>query len=148
MKKRILVADDDAAVRESLGRVLISEDYDVVFAETGCETISKFLSVPYDLVLLDLNMPHTDGWEAFEWLSKLHPLMPVIIITARPNQYPRALGCGIDALMEKPLDFPLLLKTIKELLAQSEQQRIARLTDEDFTTEYLCTDGVNAENPA
>ena len=147
MKKRILIADDDAAVRESLGRVLQAEDFDVVFAESGCETISKFLTVPYDLVLLDLSMPHTDGWEAFDWLSKLHPLMPVIIITARPNQYLRAASCGIDALMEKPLDFPLLLKTIKDLLAQSEQQRIARLTDQDFTTEFLCADSAKIESP-
>ncbi len=145
MKKRILVADDDSAVRESLGLVLQSEGYDVVFAESGNETVAKFLSVPYDLVLLDLNMPHTDGWEAFEWLSKVHPLMPVIIITARPNQYQRAVGCGIDALMEKPLDFPLLLGTIRDLLAQSDEQRIARLTDESFTTEYLCGETTKAD---
>ncbi len=148
MRKRILIADDDAAVREALGRALESENYDVVFAKSGCETISKFLAVPYDLVLLDLNMPNTDGWEAFDWLSKLHPLMPVVIITAMPNQYPQALRCGIDALMEKPLDLPLLLETIKNLMAQTEQQRIARLTDESFTTEYLSAGGVKTGSNA
>lgn len=148
MRKRILIADDDAAVREALGRALESESYDVVSARSGCETISKFLAVPYDLVLLDLNMPNTDGWEAFDWLSKLHPLMPVVIITALPNQYPQAMRCGIDALMEKPLDLPLLLKTIRNLLAQTEQQRIARLTDESFTTEYLCAGGVRTGSNA
>ncbi len=148
MKKRILVADDDAEVRNSLGRVLESEDYDVIFAQNGCETISKFLTVPYDLVLLDLNMPHTDGWEAFDWLSKVHPLMPVIVITARPNQYPHAARSGVDALMEKPLDLPLLLQTIRDLVMQSEAQRIARLSDEDFTPAYLCSCEEPVGNPA
>ncbi len=136
-KRRILLADDDAAVRESLGRVLESEDYEVSLARTGREAVSQFMSAPPDLVLLDLNMPDKDGWEAFDLMERLHPLLPVIVITARPNQYERARGAGIDALMEKPLDLALLLETMKELLAQSEQDRVAALTDRDFGTAYL-----------
>ncbi len=141
VRKRILLADDDAAVRESLGRVLESEDYEVTMAETGREAVHKFMTAPPDLVLLDLNMPDKDGWEAFELMERQHPLLPVIVITARPNQYERAVGVGIDALMEKPLDLPLLLETIKEFLAQSEQQRVAALTDVHFDTILLKRNG-------
>jgi DNA-binding response OmpR family regulator len=140
MKKRILIADDDVAVRESLAHVLESENYDVTLAADGRETISKMMSALPDLVLLDVNMPHKNGWEAFELMERFHPLIPVIIITARPNQFTRAVGAGIDALMEKPLDLPLLLQTIRGLLAEPEQERVARLTDPKFTTFFLTRD--------
>lgn len=64
-------------------------------------------------------------------------MVPIIIITARPNQYEQALRAGADALMEKPLDLPVLLSTIHQLLAESEQQRLARLTDPNFATAFL-----------
>src|SRR5215813_5540097 len=125
MKKKILLADDDNAVRESLGRVLESENYEVLLARTGREAVRHFTAGPPDLVLLDLNMPDKDGWEAFDLMEKMHPLVPTIIITARPHQHQRANGVGIDALMEKPLDLRLLLDTIKQLLDESDEQRLA-----------------------
>src|SRR5262245_47624820 len=86
-RSRILLADDEASVRESLARVLKTEDYEVVLARDGRDAVSKFLAAPCDLVLMDLNMPQLDGWEALEWITKMHPMVPVILITARPNQY-------------------------------------------------------------
>jgi DNA-binding response OmpR family regulator len=149
MKKKILLADDDASVREMLGRVLESEHYDVVYARTGRETAAKFIDDLPDLVLLDLTMPNRDGWDAFDLMSQTHPMVPVIVITARPQQYQHALDLGIDALMEKPLNLPLLLATIARLLAESEAERVQRLTDPGFKTAYLnqpvdaCPKGVN-----
>jgi DNA-binding response OmpR family regulator len=140
-KRRIMVAEDDTSVSASLGRVLEAENYDVVFARDGYEAATKYLTAPFDLALLDLNLPRMDGWQAYDWISKLHPLVPIIIITARPNEYERAVAAGADALMEKPLDLPLLLKTIKELLAESPQQRIAHLTSRDFSTRFLSRSG-------
>jgi len=137
VKKRILLADDDHAVLESLGHVLASENYEVALARTGHEALGKFLTGRADLVLLDLNMPNQDGWRTFDLIETLAPLLPVIIITARPNQYGRAAALRIDALMEKPLDLPLLLATIRKLLAEAETDRIARLTRGDFKTAYL-----------
>src|SRR5439155_3272575 len=107
VKKRILLADDDHAVLESLGHVLASENYEVALARTGHEALGKFLTGRADLGLLDLNMPNQDGWRTFDLIETLAPLLPVIIITARPNQYGRAAALRIDALMEKPLDLPL-----------------------------------------
>jgi two-component system response regulator MprA len=137
MRKRILLADDDNAVRESLGRVLESENYEVLLACTGREAVHHFTANAPDLVLLDLNMPDKDGWEAFDLMEKVHPLIPTIIITARPHQHQRANGMGIDALMEKPLDLPLLLQTIRRLLDESDEERLARLTNSQFNTLVL-----------
>jgi len=137
MKKRILLADDDPGVRQMLGRVLESEHYEVVTAGTGREATAKFLANLPDLVLLDLNMPDQDGWEAFDLMADRRPYVPVIVITARPHQYQSAVDYGIDALMEKPLNLPLLLNTIADLLAESKIDRARRLTNRDFKTVLL-----------
>jgi DNA-binding response OmpR family regulator len=137
MKKRILLADDDPGVRQMVGRVLESEHYEVVTAGTGREATAKFLVNLPDLVLLDLNMPDQDGWEAFDLMADRRPYVPVIVITARPHQYQSAVDYGIDALMEKPLNLPLLLSTITDLLAESKIDRARRLTNRDFKTVLL-----------
>jgi len=137
MKKRIMIAEDEPSIRESLARVLESEAYDVESANTGEEAIAKFHARPCDLVLLDLNMPAKDGWAAFEGISRLRPLVPVIVITARPDQYERAVGVGVDALMEKPLDLPLLLQCLRDLLAEPEAARVDRLTRRNFAIRDL-----------
>jgi len=137
MKRRILLADDDESVRKMVGRVLESEDYEVLLAQTGREAIIRALSSSPDLVLLDINMPDKNGWEAFELIERIHPYVPVIVITARPNQHEHATQVGIDALMEKPLDLELLLKTIHSLLDESDRDRIRRLSDRHFATAHL-----------
>jgi DNA-binding response OmpR family regulator len=125
--KYILLVDDDAAVRDSLTDVLAAEGFFVIPAENGQQAIDLANKSPVDLVLLDLNMPVKNGWDAFERLTAEHPLIPIIIATARPNQLFTALNAGVGALMEKPLDIPTLLQTMEELLAETGEQRLARL---------------------
>ena len=120
-----------------LGRVLESEHYVVTFAKTGREAAAKFASDPPDLVLLDLNMPERDGWAAFRLMNAAHPLLPVIVITARPNQHRQAVELGVDAFMEKPLNLPVLLEAIQKLLAETDAERTRRLTNPDFKTAFL-----------
>lgn len=76
-----------------------------------------------DLVLLDLNMPGLNGWETLEKLSADYPSLPVIIVTARPNQLFTALAAGVAALLEKPLDFTELLRTIEALWEETARTR-------------------------
>jgi len=139
MRKTILLADDDASVQTMIRRVLESEHYRVLLASSGREAASQFLNGPPDLVLLDLNMPDKDGWEAWRIMDTLHPFVPVIVITARPNQYEQAKRMRIEALMEKPLDLPLLLRTIRRLLVEPDEERIRRVTDRNFQTTLLTT---------
>ena len=127
MGKTILIADDDATIRESLAAVLQAEDYSVCLAANGRIAVRQIMDGLPDLILLDLNMPDTDGWQAFEVMARLAPDVPVVVITARPYQSRRAAEAGIDMLLEKPLDIPVLLETIRHLLATPEQSRLARL---------------------
>ena len=87
-------------------------------------------------MLLDLNMPVKNGWDTFEQLTPEHPLIPIIIITARPNQLFTALGAGAGALLEKPMDIPTLLRTMKKLLVESAEQRLARLAGKKTEFHY------------
>ena len=125
-KARVLLADDDPAVRAALTQVLEEEGYCVFPAVNGLEALSIIRSTPIDLVLLDLNMPEKNGWDTFERLSNDNPLLPVIVITARPNQLFTALAAGVEALLEKPLDMPELLAAIDEALRENPQTRLAR----------------------
>ena len=135
--RRILVVDDDNAVRESLASVLESEGYLVSEAVSGMEAVSRAIEDYPDLVLLDLNMPHCDGWTAFGLLDKVTPLVPVIVITARPNQYETAVRLGVDAFMEKPLNIPILMRTVKHLTTEDERRHVGRITNPGFVTQLL-----------
>jgi DNA-binding response OmpR family regulator len=126
--KTILLADDDAAIRQTLGQLLILEHYNVIFASTGREAAAQFISCLPDLVLLDLGMPDRDGWDTFNLMHGTHPAVPVIVITARPHQGEHAASAGVTALMEKPLDILLLLKTMRDLLAAATGKPRAHLT--------------------
>src|SRR5436309_8484768 len=116
MTKRILLVDDERSIRESLSKILRAENYEVVLGENGQEAIEQHGAERIDLLILDLNMPVKNGSTTLEWLVASNPLLPVIIITARSNQRALAETAGADFLMEKPLDVPLLLQTIRELL--------------------------------
>ncbi len=131
---RILLVDDDPAVRDALTEVLHSEHYEVVPAGDGREALTQFTATQPDLVLLDLSLPRMEGWAAFAAMEKRRPFTPVVVITARPHQYERAVGAGIDAIMEKPLDLPRLLAAIAQLLNETRTERLVRLTRHDFKT--------------
>ncbi len=125
--KRILVVDDDASVRLMLGQLLSEEGYGVGEAANGEEALVVAAKEHFDLMLLDLNMPVKNGWDTFERLTSVNPYLPVVIITARPNQVFTALGAGVGGLLEKPLDFPKLLQTIRVLLAEPPEVHLARM---------------------
>jgi DNA-binding response OmpR family regulator len=135
--KRILVVDDDALVRASVAAVLDCEGYVVHGAADGEAALRSALEYQPDLVLLDLNMPNMDGWTAFVKLEHMRPLVPVIVITARPHQYQHAVEFGVDAFMEKPLNFPVLLRAIRKLTHESEERRNLRVTNPSFVTHLL-----------
>ena len=134
---RILIADDDSLVRGSLAAVLESEGFVVDEARNGIEAVNHAIAHLPGLVLLDLNMPHRDGWTAFSQLDRVTPLLPVIVITARPNQYEKAVQLGVDAFMEKPLIIPMLMRAIKRLTNEDEIRHVRRITNHRFVTQFL-----------
>ena len=134
--KRILLVDDDPTVRDSLNDVLLAEGYFIIPAENGQRAPDLANKSSVDLVLLDLKMPVKNGWDTFEQLTREHPLIPIIIATARPNQLFTALGAGAGALLEKPMDIPTLLRTMGKLLAETAEQRLARLAGQKAEFHY------------
>jgi DNA-binding response OmpR family regulator len=140
MTKRILLVEDECSIRESLSKILRAENHEVVLAENGQESIEKHGAQRIDLLILDLNMPVINGWVALEWLAAVNPLLPVIIITGRPNQRALAETAGADVLMEKPLDVPLLLQTVRELMDQPMESRAQRARNRVGGSRYLPSD--------
>src|SRR5438874_12413775 len=140
MTKRILLVDDDRSIRESLSKILRAENYEVVLAENGQEAIEKHSTERIDLLILDLNMPVKNGWATLERLVGIDPLLPVVIITGRSNQRAPAETAGADALMEKPLDVPLLLQRIRELLTEPMENRARRARNRASRFRYMACD--------
>jgi CheY-like chemotaxis protein len=131
---KVLVADDDAAVRKSLSKVLKDAGYEVILAKNGQEAVAEFNPRQIDLMILDLNLPIQDGWEAFERITSDAPALPIIITTGEAHRYDIAMAAGVGALMEKPLDAPQLLQTIRELLAEPKEARLRRLCNFESDT--------------
>jgi DNA-binding response OmpR family regulator len=113
--KRILVVDDDDAVRHGLNDILVTEGYEVITASNGIQALAALRRQPCDLALLDINMPLLNGWGTIGELRRLNRWLPIVIITAIPDQGTLARESGVE-LMEKPLDPPLLLQRIGALL--------------------------------
>ena len=142
MSKKILLVDDELSILEALSKVLGAEDYEVVLAENGKDAVERIAAGPIDLLLLDLGMPVKDGRATLEWLARINPLLPIIIITGRSEQRKLAEKAGADALMEKPLDVPLLLRTIRELLDEPLESRARRAIDPTRGFRYAPCDSV------
>lgn len=124
---KILIVDDDRSVREALAKVLQDEGYEVVLAADGVEAVERFDRNQIDLLLLDLGLPTKSGWDAFEHITNADPSLPIIVITGQTKQFEVAVGAGVGAFVEKPLDVSQLLKTIREVAAESQEVRLQRV---------------------
>ena len=124
---KILIADDEAAVRRVLRRILEAAGYCVVEAATGSEVVLLGESERPDLFILDIAIPHVDGVEICRAI-KSDPathLTPVIHVTGQTQRQDRlrALEAGSDEFVAKPFDAEELLIRVRSLL------RTKRLTD-------------------
>jgi DNA-binding NtrC family response regulator len=123
----VLVVDDILSVRDSLRKVLEYAGYRALLAKDGVEAQEQFELERVDLMLLDIGLPLHNGWETFERITLVNPLLPVIIITGQADQWEVAQAAGAGAFMEKPLDVERLLETIEQLLAEPTEARLQRL---------------------
>ena len=120
---KILIVEDNEDNRDSLSRRLQRRGFEVVMARDGKEGVRIAQSEKPDIILMDMNMPELDGWEATR-LIKSAPetqAIPVIALTAHAmsGDRDRALGVGCADYHTKPVDFPKLLAQIEGLVHAS-----------------------------
>ncbi|MGD2051979.1 MAG: response regulator transcription factor [Acidimicrobiia bacterium] len=120
-RSKVLVAEDDRAVREAVERALTFEGYDVITARDGAETLSTVLREAPDAIVLDVMMPHVDGLEACRRLRARGDATPVLMLTARHEVSDRVEGldAGADDYMVKPFALEELLARLRALLRRS-----------------------------
>lgn len=121
---RILIAEDDRAVRESLVRALQLEGYTVVATSNGAEALEAIRQAEPDVLLLDVSMPVADGLTVCRVLRSEGNRLPVLMLTARTETSDRVAGldAGADDYLAKPYDLDELLARVRSLLRRSSYQ--------------------------
>ena len=119
-RPRILVVDDEQAVRDLLSKTLTMADYDVDSADDGPSAIEKMRAVEYDLLITDLKMPGMDGLSVIREARKLAPDLRVIIITGYSTEASaiEAINLGVSGYLTKPFRLPRILAAAARALGE------------------------------
>jgi two-component system, OmpR family, response regulator MprA len=119
---KILIVDDERAVRESLRRALELEGYEIDLAEDGAEALERLESEPEpDAMVLDVLMPRVDGLEVSRTLRRNGSRLPILMLTARTQVEDRVEGldAGADDYLTKPFALEELLARVRALLRRT-----------------------------
>ena len=118
---RVLVVDDEPAVREVLQRILRLEGYEVELAVDGREALGRQRAAPADAIVLDVLMPHVDGLEVCRRMRGAGDRTPVLMLTARQEVSERVAGleAGADDYLPKPFSIDELMARLKALMRRA-----------------------------
>lgn len=124
VRKTILLIEDDPAIRDGLDDALQHAGYEVLPCACGRDGGEQALRADYDLLLLDLTLPHRDGLDILEELRLARPTLPVILLTARGTEEDRVRGLqlGADDYVPKPFGIRELLARIEAVLRRSPER--------------------------
>src|SRR5690606_5038813 len=114
---RILLVEDELALREGLRDLLAGDGHEVVALGDGADAAARGVAEPFDLVVLDLMLPRLDGIEVCRRLRAARPGMPILMLTARGGEddVVRGLGEGADDYVTKPFGARELLARVRAL---------------------------------
>jgi DNA-binding response OmpR family regulator len=125
---KVLVVDDDQPTRELVVEALEDEGYFVEMAGDGLHALAALEAESFDIVLLDLRMPGTDGADLFRLLHERGlATMPIILMTADNNAMQELIARGVKFILLKPFDLDALLNCVGEALRspkETEQQGV------------------------
>jgi two-component system copper resistance phosphate regulon response regulator CusR len=118
---RILIAEDDNTSSEFLARGLREQGFEADITQNGREALQHLASQTYDLIILDVMMPHIDGWEVLQRMRQHKIATPVLFLTACDTVSDRVKGLelGADDYLVKPFAWAELLARVKTLLRRS-----------------------------
>jgi DNA-binding response OmpR family regulator len=124
MHERILIVEDEAAMRTALADLLAGEDYRVLWAADGESGLRRALEEKPDLILLDIMMPKLDGFALCAELRRLANAVPVLMLTAKGMVEDRVTGldAGADDYLVKPFSSEELLARVRALLRRVERK--------------------------
>jgi two-component system response regulator RegX3 len=140
---RVLVVEDEEAIREGLIDVLVFHGYDVDSAATGPEGLDKALTGRFDLILLDIMLPGIDGYEICDRIRAEDRYQPIIMLTAKSSddEIIHGLKLGADDYVPKPFSVQQLVLRVEAVLRRSqvgqEQARTLSVGDVEIDTENL-----------
>ena len=121
--KKVLLIDDDEDLREALSeQLLVTEDFDVHEGASGAEALEKVKQHSYDLLVLDVGLPDTDGRELCRLIRKQGVKCPILMLTGHDTDSDTILGldAGANDYITKPFKFPVLLARMRAQLRQHE----------------------------
>jgi two-component system alkaline phosphatase synthesis response regulator PhoP len=118
MNENILLVEDEEALRMTLSDRLRSEGYVVDFAADGEEGLTKATGLPFDLIILDVMLPHRSGFDVCRDIRSAGLATPILVLTARDQTMDKVLGLklGADDYVTKPFDTLELMARIEALL--------------------------------
>ena len=117
--KRVLIIDDEAAIRQAIRRVLLPTRYDIIAAEDGFQAGVKMIAERPDLVILDLSMPGLDGFDVIRFVRQrpeLKDLKILVLSGLAPSELDEAVRLGANEAISKPFDNADLLARTRALL--------------------------------
>ena len=119
---KILVVEDEKHIRKLFETVLKRDGYEVFTAEDGEKGLDIIDQHHIDLIVLDIMMPHMDGYEFADTLRKANCMIPIIMATAKqlPEEKKKGFLVGVDDYMTKPIDTEEMLLRIKAILRRSQ----------------------------
>ena len=119
-RPRILVVDDEAAIRDLLSKTLALAEYDVDLAPDGRTALERLRIIPYDLLITDLKMPGIDGLTVVREARRLKADIPVIIITGFSTEASaiEAVNLGVSGYLTKPFRVPRVLAVAAKALGE------------------------------
>ncbi|MDA8002159.1 MAG: response regulator transcription factor [Alphaproteobacteria bacterium] len=122
-RTRVLLADDDKGLRDSLSLILEQEGYEIILAEDGEAALTQFFARHPALVVLDIKMPRRDGTEVLLEIRR-HSSVPVIFLTSKDTEVDELFGlrAGADDYISKPFSIALLAERIRTLIRREGQR--------------------------
>ena len=132
---RVLVVEDEELLARTLARGLREEGFDVDVELDGASGLWRAQQSPYDVIVLDLLLPHLSGFRVCEELRNAGNTAPVLVLTAKDGEFDEteALDTGADDYLRKPFSFPVLVARIKALARRDGRQFGALLACGDLS---------------